>query len=442
MRKVLAALTVLVLATSTLQASAAVKAGGACTKAGSTSTTGGVKYTCVKSGKKLLWNKGVKVITATKPSAAPAPAPTPTPAPTPVLTPLVDQNKGYIRGRQFVYRVVDDVLQRRISGTSEYTAVDTRTESEFDAIRVKAYKEIWGLTRAPGHPNIEIVYTISDSYPKAHADAVKRGVKFASEMFSSIFNEKFKIAVTLVTEKDAEFIKTNIGALSRPDEVGGTLGNIERYTPNSVGVGSGSAGFNRGGNGFIGGFYIGTFRSFLGIDYLWPEIATHEMSHVLQIYFVSKRDFNSESAWNKVVPINFIEGSANTIGHALAVQNLGWYSDESDLTVRRYMSGFEGNNKMETEAEVIEMLEKTKTRSDSTYADMAYPVGQVLWEYIIGTYGMSAYLKFLNNIPTVDSYETNLKLVTGISKEALYKNAAPYIISVWKRSMALSIPNR
>jgi hypothetical protein len=97
---------------------------------------------------------------------------------------------------------------------------------------------------------------------------------------------------------------------------------------------------------------------------------------------------------------------------------------------------------METEAEVFEMLEKTKTRSDSTYADMAYPVGQVLWEYIIGTYGMSAYVKFLNNIPTVDSYETNLRLVTGISKDALYKNSAPYIISVWKRSMALSIPNR
>jgi hypothetical protein len=160
------------------------------------------------------------------------------------------------------------------------------------------------------------------------------------------------------------------------------------------------------------------------------------------MYFASKRDFNVESEYYKVLPVNFVEGSANTIGHALAVQNLGWYSDESDLTVKRYMSGFEGNNKMETEAEVFEMLEKTKTRSDSTYADMAYPVGQVLWEYIIGTYGMSAYVKFLNNIPTVDSYETNLRLVTGISKDALYKNSAPYIISVWKRSMALSIPNR
>ena len=38
---------------------AAPKAGTACKKVGQTSTTAGIKYTCVKSGKKLVWNKGV-----------------------------------------------------------------------------------------------------------------------------------------------------------------------------------------------------------------------------------------------------------------------------------------------------------------------------------------------------------------------------------------------
>jgi hypothetical protein len=42
-----------------LNAVAAVKAGSACTKLGATSTNGGKKYTCVKSGKKLVWDKGV-----------------------------------------------------------------------------------------------------------------------------------------------------------------------------------------------------------------------------------------------------------------------------------------------------------------------------------------------------------------------------------------------
>ena len=40
---------------------AAVKAGGSCSKVGMTSTSAGKKYTCIKSGKKLVWNKGVVV---------------------------------------------------------------------------------------------------------------------------------------------------------------------------------------------------------------------------------------------------------------------------------------------------------------------------------------------------------------------------------------------
>ena len=39
--------------------SAAVKAGATCKTAGSTSVTAGKTYTCIKSGKKLIWNKGL-----------------------------------------------------------------------------------------------------------------------------------------------------------------------------------------------------------------------------------------------------------------------------------------------------------------------------------------------------------------------------------------------
>jgi len=49
---------------------AAPKAGSKCTKVGQTSTSAGIKYTCVKSGKKLVWNKGVALK-----KAEPAPVP-------------------------------------------------------------------------------------------------------------------------------------------------------------------------------------------------------------------------------------------------------------------------------------------------------------------------------------------------------------------------------
>ena len=58
-----------------LNATAAIKAGDVCKKAGQTSTYMGKKYTCVKSGKKLVWNKGVLIPTP-KPSVTPTPIPT------------------------------------------------------------------------------------------------------------------------------------------------------------------------------------------------------------------------------------------------------------------------------------------------------------------------------------------------------------------------------
>ena len=449
MKKLLAVIVSVAFLVTPLNAVAAVKAGDSCKKAGTTATANGKKFTCIKSGKKFVWNKGVTVVKP-KPVATPTPTPIPSPiasptpvataTPTPTPTPAKDLNRGYLRNSMFVYRVVNGVLERRIYESNDYTATDTRPDSEFDAIRVKAYKEIRNLLAVSGHPKIDIQYSITENYPKAHSDAIKLGVTFAAERINALVDENFKTSVVLVTEKDKEFVRANVGRLSRPDDVGGTLANLDRYVSNAQAVGSGSAGFNRRGQGFMGGTYVGTFPSYLGIDFLWPEIATHEMAHVLQMFYISKRDYNSEAAWNKVAPVHFTEGSANTIGHAWAVQSLGWYSDESDYTVKRYMSGFRGDNKMQTEAEVFDMLEKTISWSNPQYSDMAYPVGQVLWEYIIGTYGFDAYMKFLKNISVLPSYEDNLKAVTGLSKNELYKDAAPYIISVFKRAMAL--PNR
>ncbi len=69
--------------------SGAIKAGTACKKAGLQVTEGGRKYTCVKQGKKFVWNKGVvvKVAPATNTTPSPTPSPTVSPSPTPTPSP-------------------------------------------------------------------------------------------------------------------------------------------------------------------------------------------------------------------------------------------------------------------------------------------------------------------------------------------------------------------
>jgi hypothetical protein len=94
MRKVIVAVvitTALFSSSFTPLASAATnpKAGATCTKVGKTAIYKGKKFTCVKSGKKLIWNKGV-VVLVVKPSPTPTPIKTPitTPSPTPSIPPL------------------------------------------------------------------------------------------------------------------------------------------------------------------------------------------------------------------------------------------------------------------------------------------------------------------------------------------------------------------
>ena len=71
--------------------SAAVKAGAACTKVGGKSVSGGKSYTCIKSGKKLVWDKGVLVAkpSVAKPTPAPSASAEASASPKPVVVPAV-----------------------------------------------------------------------------------------------------------------------------------------------------------------------------------------------------------------------------------------------------------------------------------------------------------------------------------------------------------------
>ncbi|MFM8842835.1 MAG: hypothetical protein ACKOFJ_01225 [Actinomycetota bacterium] len=124
---------------------AAPKAGASCPKAGTKQVSKGIVYTCVKSGKKLVWNKGVVLIAAPKssPSSSPSPnpspsptsSPTPTPSstpsaspsptqspsPTPVPTPSPSATKEVSQNALVVQEVLDAVWAKGGKNVSRYT---------------------------------------------------------------------------------------------------------------------------------------------------------------------------------------------------------------------------------------------------------------------------------------------------------------------------------
>ena len=130
---------------------AAAKAGAKCTKAGITEMVKGKSYTCAKSGKKLFWNKGVVIKTPTSTTA------------------LDSVNyKGTM-----IYGVRESKIIRR-ADTGVFYETDSRKESDFSAIRVKAFNEVNKKLGSLNHPNIEFVYDIRPSYPPYLIEFVKR----------------------------------------------------------------------------------------------------------------------------------------------------------------------------------------------------------------------------------------------------------------------------
>ncbi len=87
----------LILTLNLSTATAAVKPGTTCKKLGQISASAGIKYTCIKSGKKFVWGKGVgtKSTSPTAPaSSSPSSGSTPTTScPTPLIQTPVDLSK-------------------------------------------------------------------------------------------------------------------------------------------------------------------------------------------------------------------------------------------------------------------------------------------------------------------------------------------------------------
>ena len=152
-----------------LPAQGAVKPGSTCNSINSKTVVKKVFFVCAKSGSKVKWINSADVTTY-------AMGPT---------------------GR-LVYRVIDG-KQQRFSSANDWLKADSRKESEFDPIRVAAYKSISGITSDPTSANIDFEYFIRPSYPKEIASVVKaQSIKVANKL-SPLLDKKLKIKLILLT---------------------------------------------------------------------------------------------------------------------------------------------------------------------------------------------------------------------------------------------------
>ena len=387
------------------------QAGGKCTRVGATMISKGLKFTCVKKGKTTTWNSGVAVKAGKGTTAQPT---------------VISDSLSY-KGAM-VYDLKNGYLTRKAdSGT--YFESDSRAASAFSAIRQKAYSELALKSSTISHPNIEFIYDIRPSFPSALIDHTKRELGEAATLWNDLFESKVKVQVYLVTEQDREYIKSNTWL---QNNLPGSFDRFDSKKERPFITGGGGYWENNG--EWKGSIYLGTasYLDYKYVNYEWPQVAKHEFFHVVQDYSQYRTKRARPTNGLIIQPQHFREGSANTVGFLTGYRNLGWGSDAMDWRV--WQRAKDSSNWIDVKSldDVIRMMVATETNQPYEAFEMSYALGSLMYEWVIGTYGRDGFVRLLNQLATVSTFEQALQASIGLTQSEFYSKSAPYVFSVFQ----------
>ena len=330
-----------------------------------------------------------------------------------------------------IYGLTDGVLTRK-ADSGRYFETDSRSASAFSTIRQKAYSELSLKSSDTSHPNIELIYDIRPSFPAALVSHSKRELDAAAALWNSYFTTKTKVYVSLVTEQDREYIKSNQWLQQN------LPGNFSRFdSKNERPFITGGGGYWETDGEWTGKIYLGT-ASYLDLTYInfeWPQVARHEFFHVVQDYamFKNRRSRPStQSEFNKIQPHHFREGGARTASFFTAFRNLGWSADAMDREVWARKNAARNWIDIKTVDDVIRMMIGTESNSPYDAFEMGYAIGAVMYEWLIGTYGLDSFKRLLDQLATAPSFDVALQNSIGLTQTAFYEKSAPYVFSVFE----------
>jgi hypothetical protein len=378
MRKRLLVLLTVTLALACLEpvATAAVKPGTVCKKVGQTSTSSGIKYTCIKSGKKLVWNKGVAI---KKPAPVASPTPSATATPTPTATPTASA----------------------MPTPTKFEPWSTNIDSKMLSDEAQKSFLAWAQTRTGATKNH--TQQIQENKNTNRINLLKKSDDLGAQLFSSYFKQGST---------------TVIGA-----NEGWTL---EQLAKNGWTVNKCSDQYMSGvelcleGTKYQG--YVITSDSFYdarnpGRD--GAALLAHEYFHLVQANLIGSRDlFRTKSGdpqTAKAFPAWFAEGSAEFVGYSVGAlsQNASYW--EGRATALSYAPPGEATNRNSISDYEI------RTCCGNGTPTYPYNIGHVATEYIVASVGFQKLLDIFVDFGKSNDFEKSFESVTGISKQAFYE---------------------
>lgn len=418
------------------------KVGSSCAKKGITKSYKGKNYTCIKSGKKTVWSIAPSTSSKNTPSANPI-APLPSSSPSVMPPDYVDFKS------QITYGLRNSELIRKADSGTFFDS-DSRNKNSFSLIRQRAFDELNKNPRSREHPNIEFVYDIRPSYPSNLAIYIQRELDEAAALWNRFFKKKLIVNVYMVTEKDREYVKgnpwlqRNLAATSNAPGFKSEFDRFEdRFSRPFVG---GGGGFWETNGNWSGNLYfsVASWVDFNNINAEWPVTAKHEFLHVVQDYaFYRNLQDRPRTLHSVVQPTHFREGSANTISFLTSFRNIGWSSDALDWNFVLHTRDFSSWKSIKSEQDAITLMkemeclkdcEKLSSNNPSQVFFWSYSFGAVMWEWVLGTYGIDGYMRMLDELVTASSFDQVTRAALGLTTDELYSKIAPYILETVQRT--------
>lgn len=382
-----AALSIGTFVTATPAIAASVKPGSSCAKAGTTSLlkVKGIqtKFTCVKSGKKLVWSKGTLVVPS-KSIAIGEPNPS---APLPAIS---------------------------------INNLDTKQ------IRALAYIEVAREMAENMAFLPTITYIVGPSLTKAKVDAEKAGLNRAASFWSDIYKPD-SIYIGYFAEKDVDWVDKAFCDGAGYCPVSGTGAPlVSEQIKNDGKMFCNFAQATRGSKGQF-------FDQCLGVgsdDFKSAQTGPHEYTH-----------FAQAGASSIDVPNWWVEGSAAYFGGAL-----GAYNGSKLPAIMDKMINIDSRNYVEqdltiidpkSEASVFDGFKFTYRRGSPPtpgsrwmLAHVSYYPGALATEAMVALWGMDRLKTFMTSLKT-GNFDDRFEEAFGVKTDVFYMAVAKYVVAMY-----------
>lgn len=360
---------------------ASVKAGATCAKAGITKTVGTTKFTCAKSGKKTLWNKGVKIVAAPKASPTASPKPSATAPKTGAsLEPLTYDNLP-----------IDSVINN-----VGYLTSKARSEAGKSATSIS-------LATGPKLPTSQV---------QPHLNAVQRMLDVLKPTF-----EPGTVYVNFFDWRDFDWVDqaiTNSGGNPKATSNGSSYSELMKATRTCSSS-----------NGAIG--RLGPVMNLCISDtkpmWITLETSTHELFHTFQM-----------TVGGPKVPVWLLEGGANLAGTYFTAATYSEMSQNRRETLNRLFmrdtdNDFRAAVAAGNQGAVIARFKELEgPNAHSTIRNSSYLLGALASEVLIAVDGWDKWVALHTGLKT-KSLAENFKAVYGMTLDEFYPIAAKYVLT-------------